>query len=406
MRISLVSEHASPLTALGGEDAGGQNVHVARLAAGLAARGHDVVVHTRRDHRDAPRHVTTPQGYVVDHVDAGPARPIPKDRIADHLDQLADELAGRWRAEPPDLVHAHFWMSGVASVAAARSLTQPPPLVETFHALGVVKQRHQGAADTSPAGRIDAERALLQDVDHVVATSTDEIYELRALGLPEGHATVVPCGVDTGQFVPGDAPSAVGRRWRLVTVGRLVPRKGYDTVIRALAALPHTELVVIGGPPRAGLSADPEVRRLREVAASYGVADRVTFTGAVPPDEVARLLPRFDLLITAAWYEPFGIVPVEAMACGLPVVATDVGGHRDTVDPGVTGELVPSREPAALAAVIADLLNDPERRRRYGATARRRAVEHYDWHTVVERTEAVYRSLVNRVDRSAEAVGS
>jgi glycosyltransferase involved in cell wall biosynthesis len=136
------------------------------------------------------------------------------------------------------------------------------------------------------------------------------------------------------------------------------------------------------------------------------VADRVTFTGAVPPDEVARLLPRFDLLITAAWYEPFGIVPVEAMACGLPVVATDVGGHRDTVDPGVTGELVPSREPAALAAVIADLLNDPERRRRYGATARRRAVEHYDWHTVVERTEAVYRSLVNRVDRSAEAVGS
>ena len=407
MRISLVSEHASPLAALGGEDAGGQNVHVARLAAGLAARGHDVVVHTRRDHPDLPRRVDAPGGYVVDHVEAGPPEPLPKDRIAEHLTELASGLAARWREEPVDLVHAHFWMSGVASVRAVRSLMTPPPVLQTFHALGVVKRRHQGPADTSPPGRIDEERRLLQDVDHVIATCSDEIRELRELGLAPGRASIVPCGVDTAEFVPAARPPRRRRRHRIVTIGRLVPRKGYDTVVRALAEVPDAELLVVGGPPAAELGTDPEVARLRELAAECGVADRVRFTGAVPPGEVAAILPECDVVVTAAWYEPFGIVPVEAMACGVPVVATDVGGHRDTVVPGTTGELVPAREPHTLARVLCELLDDPARRRRYGVAARRRAVDLYDWRTIVERTELVYRSLAAQpVAGTAQAVRS
>jgi len=403
MRISLVSEHANPLAALGGEDAGGQNVHVAQLAAGLARRGHEVTVHTRRDRPDVPQLVRAPAGYVVDHVDAGPPEPLPKDRIAVHLDELADGLAERWRQAPVDLVHAHFWMSGVASVQAVRALPVPPPVVQTFHALGVVKRRHQGAADTSPPARIDAERQLLHDVDHVIATCTDEVRELRELGLPAGRSSVIPCGVDTTRFAP-----AAGRRAgrRLVTVGRMVPRKGYDTVIEALAQVPDAELLVVGGPSAAGLDDDPEIARLRAVARSAGVADRVVFTGAVSPDEVARVLRSCDVAVTGAWYEPFGIVPVEAMACGLPVVATDVGGHRDTVRPDRTGELVPPRDPQALAAALGALLDDAFRRRRYGAEARRRAVELYDWQTVVERTEVVYRALRASAARTAEVAGS
>ncbi|WP_436698169.1 glycosyltransferase [Nocardioides sp. BYT-33-1] len=403
MRISLVSEHANPLAALGGEDAGGQNVHVARLAAGLSRRGHQVTVHTRRDDASVPRLVEAPDGYLVDHVAAGPPEPIPKDRIAEHLAELAGGLADRWRADPVDLVHAHFWMSGVAAVRAARNVPRPPPVVQTFHALGVVKRRHQGAADTSPPGRVDAERRLLGEVDHVVATSTDEVRELAALGMPAGHASVIPCGVDTAGFTPaGTQPP--GRR--LVTVGRMVPRKGYDTVIRSLARVPDAELVVVGGPSASALDGDPEIARLRAIARACGVADRVTFTGAVAPEEVARILPTCDIAVTGAWYEPFGIVPVEAMACGLPVVATDVGGHRDTVVPGGTGELVPPKDPDAMAAALRGLLDDPLRRRRYGAAARRRAVELFDWPIVVERTEAVYRALAERAHDLAEAAGS
>ncbi|WP_435768328.1 glycosyltransferase [Nocardioides sp. SYSU DS0651] len=398
MRISLVSEHANPLAALGGEDAGGQNVHVAQLAAGLAARGHEVVVHTRRDRADGPDRVRAPGGYVVDHVAAGPAVPIPKDEIAHHLDELAAGLADRWTARPPDVVHAHFWMSGVASVEAAgsvaRSLGRPVPVLQTFHALGVVKRRHQGAADTSPPCRIEMERRLLHDTQHVIATCSDEVRELRELGLPAGRASVIPCGVDTRRFLPasGSGSRRRGRRPRLVAVGRLVPRKGFATVIEALAGVPDAELLVVGGPPAELLDTDPEVRRLAEVAASCGVTDRVRFVGALPPEDMPRVLASSDVAVTGAWYEPFGIVPVEAMACGLPVVATDVGGHRDTVVPGTTGELVPPKDPAAMAAALRGLLADDRERKEYGAAGRRRAEELYDWRTVVERTEVVYRA--------------
>ena len=393
MKIDLVSEHASPLAAIGGVDAGGQNVHVAALAAGLAQRGHDVTVHTRRDDESLPERMVTQDGYNVVHIPAGPARELPKDDLLQHMPRFARELRRHWAAHPPDVVHAHFWMSGLASVAAAASLLSPVPVLQTFHALGSVKRRHQGAADTSPPDRIDLERGLCRDVAHVVATCTDEVFELRRLGLRSDRVSIVPCGVDTAEFTPRGPVAPRTERPRLLVLGRLVERKGQDDAVRALRAVPDAELVVVGGPSREALDADPEVRRLRAIAAEVGVADRLVFAGAVPRSDVPAWVRSADVVLAVPWYEPFGITPLEAMACGRPVVATAVGGLVDTVADGVTGDLVPPRDPERLGEVLAALLADDERRAAYGAAGVKRVRARYRWSRVVADTEAVYRQV-------------
>jgi D-inositol-3-phosphate glycosyltransferase len=394
MRIAMVSEHANPLAVVGGVDAGGQNVHVAALAAGLAARGHEVVVHTRRDDGSVPRRVPLCPGVVVDHVPAGPPVAIAKDDLLPHMSAFGRELAAAWAAEPPDVVHAHFWMSGLASLRAARDLRLP--VIQTFHALGTVKQRHQGLADTSPTDRLRLEAALVRSVDGIVATCTDEVRELQMMGARREAVDVVPCGVDLERFTDtGPSLPRHGMR-RLVSIGRLVERKGVDTVIEALAALEDTELLVAGGPDLAHLDDDPHVHRLREVAARHGVTDRVTFLGQVLREDVPPLLRSADAVVTVPWYEPFGIVPLEAMACGRPVVAAAVGGLTDTVAAGVTGELVPPRRPDLLAAELSRLLSDERRLLRYGRAAAARAHARYGWNRIALETERVYHRLMRR----------
>jgi glycosyltransferase involved in cell wall biosynthesis len=396
MRIDLVSEHASPLAAIGGVDAGGQNVHVAALAAGLARRGHEVTVHTRRDDESLPDRVVVQDGYDVAHVSAGPPRALPKDELLPHMGRFAQVLGEQWSAQPPDVVHAHFWMSGLASVEASCALADPVPVLQTFHALGSVKRRHQGAADTSPADRIELERGLCRDVTHVVATCTDEVFELRRLGLPTDRATIVPCGVDTAVFTSRGQVAPRTDRRRLLVLGRIVERKGHDDAVRALSQVEDTELVVVGGPPLDTVDGDPEVRRLRALAEEIGVADRVVFTGSMPRADVPAWVRSADIVLAVPWYEPFGITPLEAMACGRPVVATAVGGLVDTVVDGVTGDLVPPRDPDRLGEVLAALLDDDERRAAYGAAGVRRARARYRWSRVVADTESVYRQVLAR----------
>lgn len=402
MRIALVSEHANPLATVGGVDAGGQNVHVAALAGGLVERGHDVTVFTRRDSAATPTRVTAPEGYVVEHVPAGPPTDVPKDELLQHMPAFADHLEARWRDEPFDVVHAHFWMSGLASVEAARA--SGVPVLQTFHALGTVKRRHQGSRDTSPATRIPLERRLCRTVDRVIATCSDEVAELGAMGLPPWRASVIPCGVDTDAFRPVRVPRQVAGsddRHRLLVIGRLVERKGVGNVIEALGRLPGVELMVAGGPAGELLDTDPEVARLRVLAQRHGVADRVRFLGSVGRPDVPALMASSDVVVAVPWYEPFGIVPVEAMACGRPVVGSAVGGLLDTVVPGVTGELVPPRRPDLLAPVLRDLLADPERRTAYGRAGRARAVETYQWRQVVAATEDVYAEAAGLTRRPA-----
>ncbi len=388
-RIALVSEHANPLAAIGGVDAGGQNVHVAALAEGLTRRGHEVIVYSRRDSASTPLRVTAPGGYVVEHVPAGPPSDVPKDELLRYMPAFAQHLRSQWLSEPPDLVHAHFWMSGVASVDATRGTGIP--VLQTFHALGTVKRRHQGSRDTSPPSRIEIEHRLCRAVDRVIATCTDEVAELGAMGLPPGRASVIPCGVDTTEFRPIGAPTRI--RHRLLVIGRIVERKGVGNAIEAVAELPGVELVVAGGPSPDLLDTDPEVIRLRALAEQLGIGDRVQFVGSVDRVAVPALMCSAHIVVAVPWYEPFGIVPVEAMACGRPVVGSAVGGLLDTVVPGVTGELVPPRRPELLAAVLRELLADPERRDAYGRAGRARAVATYQWRRVVAATEEVYASV-------------
>ncbi|MCG6497764.1 glycosyltransferase [Kitasatospora sp. A2-31] len=392
LAVSLVSEHASPLATLGGVDAGGQNVHVAALACALADLGHQVVVHTRRDHAESAEEVVMRPGVTVHHVPAGPARPVPKDQLLPFMVEFGEQLARYWDRRRPDVVHSHFWMSGLASLRGARHLGIP--VAHTYHALGTVKRRHQGSQDTSPAQRIALETHLGRTAARVIATCSDEVGELLAMGVPADRIRIVPCGVDPKRFSPQGDVAPRSARHRLLMVGRLVARKGGATALEALARLPDTELVIAGGPPADRLDTDPECRRLRALAVDHGVADRLVLLGGVPSTRMPALLRSADLVVCPAHYEPFGIVPLEAMACGVPVVATAVGGHLDTVADGRTGLLVPAGSGAALAAAAARLLGDPRLRRGFGAAGRRRVLAFYGWDRVAANTERIYQETV------------
>jgi D-inositol-3-phosphate glycosyltransferase len=393
MKVALVSEHASPLAALGGEDAGGQNVHVAALAGELAARGIEVTVYTRRDDSDLPARVPISPGAVVEHVAAGPALPISKDQLLPYMDRFAEELFAAWRASSPDVVHSHFWMSGRAALAAAAPLKIP--LVHTFHALGVVKKRYQGPRDTSPSQRLLEERAIIAAADRIIATCTDEVFELIRLGADGSRLNVVPCGVDTQLFRP-EGPVEPRRPGvpRLGIVTRLVERKGVGDVVAALPALPGVELVVAGGGEARRISQDPEAARLTALAEALGVRDRVKLLGRVAREQVPPLLRSADVVVCAPWYEPFGIVPLEAMACARPVVASAVGGLIDTVVDGITGIHVPPRRPDKLAEALRLLLADEAMRGRLGAAGAERARSRYTWARVADATIDVYLELL------------
>ncbi|GAC1601647.1 MAG: glycosyltransferase family 1 protein [Pseudarthrobacter sp.] len=401
MRISMVSEHASPLAALGGVDAGGQNVHVAALSEALAERGHSVTVYTRRDAPELPRRVAVGPRLEVVHVDAGPARQVPKDGLLPFMGALADGIAGDWARRPPDVVHGHFWMSGLAALdAAGRDTRFRVPVVQTFHALGTVKRRHQGAGDTSPRERRWLEPGVGRSVDRIIATCPDEVFELKAMGIDTGKVSIAPCGVDLGLFTGAGPAAPRARRHRILSVGRLVPRKGVDLVIRALphlsaAGSDDVELLIVGGGADPGvLGSDPEVRRLMALAAELGVRDRVTLLGHVPRAEMPAIFRSADAVVCAPWYEPFGIVPLEAMACGVPVVAAAVGGLRDTVVDGGTGMHVPPRDPEAIASALGRLLAEPALREELGAAGQRRARSRYSWDRVAAETEKAYQQAM------------
>ena len=403
MRISMVSEHASPLAVLGGVDAGGQNVHVAALARKLADRGHLVTVYTRRDDPDLPPEVTLAPGVRVRHLDAGPAEHIAKDDLLPLVPAMAEGLAAAWRTERPDVVHSHFWMSGLAATAAVRTLPGPAvPVVHTYHALGVVKRRQQGAADTSPAERVELEAQLGQDVDVVVATCSDEAFELKAMGVPAAKISVAPCGVDLTVFTPTGPVVSRGSRHRIGVIGRMVPRKGMGLAISALGLLAERgrddiELLVVGGPGGPDdLVGDAEARRLMELAISSGVRDRVDFRGPVPQAELPAVLRSLDAAVCAPWYEPFGITALEAMACQVPVIAAAVGGLIDSVVDGVTGLHVPPRDPDAIAAAIEQLLDHPQEALALGRAGRRRVRTLYSWDRVASETARVYTDVVRR----------
>jgi len=404
MQIALISEHASPLAALGGVDAGGQNVYVDKVARMLARRGHRVDVATRRDDPALPSVVALAPGVRVLHVDGGPARFIAKEAMLEHMPEFSAALmrlvAGSKRY---DLVHANFFMSGLVALALKARFGMP--MVMTFHALGRVRRQHQGAADGFPPERIEIEHRIVAHADRVIAECPQDASDLQRLydAAPERIATV-PCGVDLAEFAPGDrlaARRALGfgeHEFVVLQLGRMVPRKGVDNVIRAVTMLADsscTRLVVVGGDAApAGAAPCHEVQRLVQLAGSCGIAERVTFAGHHGRDELARYYTACDVFVTTPWYEPFGITPLEAMASARPVIGSAVGGIQHSVVDGVTGFLVPPHEPRALAARLDQLRSDPALARAMGRAGARRVREHFTWERVAEDLEAVYATVL------------
>ena len=293
----------------------------------------------------------------------------------------------------PDLVHAHFWMSAWAAIQVSEPLRLP--VLVTFHALGSVKRRHQGPSDTSPPERIATETLIGDTCDHIIATCRDEVGELARLGVRGDRTSIVPCGVDVEHFTPDpgdDMEWTLSRSapFRLVSAGRLVPRKGVGSVVEAMSELPDAELVIAGGDGPADAASNSERERLDILARQHGAADRIRFVGRMARAQMADLLRSADVVVCTPWYEPFGIVPLEAMACGVPVVGSAVGGLLDSVVDGRTGILVPPRDPVAIARAARSLLDSPEQRAAYGRAGRERVLAHYTWDRVAASTAQIY----------------
>jgi glycosyltransferase involved in cell wall biosynthesis len=385
----MISEHASPLAALGGEDSGGQNVYVAELARRLGAMGHRVDVFTRQDNVLLPAVVPFERGVRVVNLPAGPAKSVPKDDLFPFMGEFRDAFYRFARGEPAayDLVHANFWMSGWVACEAKRDLGLP--FAQTLHALGEIKKREQGAADTSPPERQPTEFRILEEAERVLATCPAEVEDLTSLyGADPTRLALVPCGVNVRKFRPVDRGKARREldlldKPTLVYVGRLVPRKGVDTLVEAFALLPRrldARLVIVGGEP--GIEISPEANRLSALAEELGVREKVTFTGSRPQKELRLYYGAADVAVTVPHYEPFGMTPLEAMACATPVVGSRVGGIKTSVADGETGYLVPPRDPKILADRLSRLLSDGNLRDRMGRAARRRIKEHYTWERV------------------------
>ncbi len=408
-RIALISEHASPAALLGGVDAGGQNVYVDEIARALADLGFDVDVITRRDSESAPEIQPWADGVRILNLAAGPVCPMPKDEMWSHMPAMRDQLirfAVRHNLKY-DLVHGNFWMSGW--VASELRVRRHIPAVQLFHALGVTKRLHQGRDDTSPDERIDIERGVIRKVDRVIATCPDELNQLVShYQAPRPRVTMIPLGVDAATFRPVDKLAArarigfgLGPDDRVIAyVGRIVPRKGIRTIVHALAQLTRNgeddiKLLIVGGETEVpDPIATPEIGELQRLAEKLGMSKHVIIAGKRAQHELADYYGAADVMVTTPWYEPFGLTPLEGMACGRPVIGSNVGGIAFTVEPGKTGLLVPPEDPAALARELQYVLGNRQLAIQMGERGRQRIEREFTWNVVARRTADLYADVL------------
>lgn len=405
--VALISEHASPLSLLGGVDCGGQNLYVGQVAKALAALGYEVDIFTRRDSDLLPETAEWMDGVRIVHVPAGPACFVRKEDLLPFMKDFTEYLVRfcRCQRKAYDLIHANFWMSGLVAADLKRILGTP--FVITFHALGRVRRQHQRQADEFPDDRFAVEDRIIAEADHLIAEAPqDEEDLIRLYNADPANITIVPCGFDPAELWPISKPLArisLGLRPEervILHVGRLVPRKGIDAVIRGFAGLVHghgtpARLLIVGGEsddpdPRF----TPEIGRLRQIAAEEGVEELVTFVGRRGRDQLKYYYSAADIFVTTPWYEPFGITPLEAMACGTPVIGSNVGGIKFTVRDSETGYLIPPKDPEALADRLAHLYAHPKLLGVFGRQAVQRVNDLFTWPKVAKGLAALYEQVL------------
>lgn len=399
-RVAMLSFHTSPMDQPGTGDAGGMNVYIRAVAERLAELGVEVDVYTRCAGRGVPEvQITGPRSRIIQ-VPAGPCAPVDKGRLPALVPRFAEAVLGRSDDRPYDVVHAHYWMSGRAGIEAARRWDIP--LVASFHTLGRVKDL-AFSGELEPPARLSGERAVLRAADRVLAPTPSEAAHItRLYGTPPEKIRVVPPGVDRSVFRPSpkaQAKAALGAEGRRVVlfVGRLQHLKGPDIAIRAVGealrgdprGLEDVVLVLVGGP-----SGTPDaIDRLRALAASEGIADRVSVLAPRRHEDLPPVYSAADVVVVPSRSESFGLVALEAQACGTPVVATAVGGLRHVVEAGRSGFLVPGGDHVAFASRIRTILADPQVGARMGQEGIRQATR-FPWSATASATLAVYEELV------------
>jgi D-inositol-3-phosphate glycosyltransferase len=399
-RVAMLSVHTSPLAQPGTGDGGGMNVYVRSLGSALARAGVACDVFTRFDHPALSAVVEVEPGFRVVHIDAGPRVPIPKRALPGLVDEFA--VAARQHmgdaGDRYDALHANYWISGAVGHKLKHDLDLP--LVATFHTLARVKA--EAGVDDDPAERTRVEGEVVRCADLMVAATDDERLTLVAeYGAEPDRVEVIPPGVDHSIFFPADAAAARGRlslpadRPVLLYVGRIQPLKGADLAVRALASLtdPQAELVVVGGP--SGPEGATEVTRLHELADELGVAGRVRWVDPQPHAALADYYRAADVCLVPSRSESFGLVALEAAACGTPVVASNVGGLRSLVDHGHTGFLVDGRDAADYAAHVERLLTHRSFAEEVGVSAAARSGR-YTWSITAARLRRLYADLSAR----------
>ena len=394
MRVAMLSMHTSPLAQPGSGDSGGMNVYVRELVGALAQQGVECVVYVRRADPDARREVVVEPGFRVIHIDAGPCD-LPKEALPGVIDAYTDGVRGDIeRRGGVDLIHANYWLSGVAGHALKHELNRP--LVCTFHTLARVKR---ASGDHEPDSRERAEAEIVGCADAVLANCLEEANQLREhYGDVRGRIEIVSPGVEHAFFSPGDQQ---GARWALgwsayqptlLFVGRIQPLKGVDLAVRALGELddPAAKLVIVGG--ASGLDGSTELDKLEVLLDELDLRQRVQFVAPQPHHLLATYYRAADVVVVPSRSESFGLVALEAAACGTPVVASAVGGLLTLVEHGRSGYLVEERSPSIFAAYLDAILDDPTRAIEMSAGARSIAAR-YTWRGAAQQLRGTYERL-------------
>lgn len=406
-RIALISEHASPLADPGSVDSGGQNVYVAQVARHLARQGYAVDVFTRRDAEFLPEILVWEDGVRVVHVPAGPARFVPKEELLGYMDYFTDYVVDFCSRQilPYDMIHANFWMSGLVAANVKQALGLP--FVVTFHALGRVRRLHQGEQDGFPDLRFTIEDRVVAEADHIIAECPQDEQDLLYLyNADPTKITIIPCGIDPTEVRPVDKRRArhllclPEKELVILQLGRIVPRKGVENGLRGFSRLVkkygiQARLLIVGGgseDPDPELT--PELGRLQSITVEEGIAEKVTFTGRRSRKILKYYYSAADVFVSTPWYEPFGITPIEAMACGTAVIGSNVGGIKYTIVDGETGYLIPPNDPDALAERLAYLHKHPDLLKRFSQQAIQRVNELFTWQKVSVSIAALYEALL------------
>ena len=409
-RILMISDHSDPLAALGGEEAGGQNVYVDELSSHLAQMGHTVHVITR--HNDPSRLPVeqSPTGYTVFRVPVGKSGFISKEEFALHLPEFIQEVSAHIGANSYDIIHSHYWLSGMAGCAVRQ--THHLPLVHTFHSLGKIKHEELLGIDPHQRKlREDAEMQIVQQTDCLLAESNDERRALlRLYNAESDRITIVPAGVDIDHFCPGNKIAArkelrIKEKKVILYVGRFVAQKGLPPLLQAYAQLRRdgtdaerveTVLLLIGGDFKEPTNKQSRVhKRIQSMIISLDLSSSVRVLGQVPNAGLPVYYRAADLCVVPSRYEPFGIVPLEAMACGTPVVASHVGGMKSTVRHLHTGLHARSNKSADFKFKMEIILRNPALREEFGRQARQRVEQEFSWDSVSERVLACYNATIH-----------